>query len=189
MATDSHLTGLADEMAKLLVSGDYSDLTLRCSDGAELPVHRNVVCRRSTVLAAACSGRFTVNDFHEKPHFQLFLPSYFPFILESRSFTTWALHQPVSSWRSLFVLEERSLLEDVPDGLQEATTGVVGVTDFDSNTVRRMLAFFYTGEYEDGQVNGTGAGAALIGAAAYGTLLWLKADSRTSLLGRRYHFC
>jgi hypothetical protein len=69
MAMDSHLTGLADEMAKLLVSGDYSDLTLRCSDGAELPVHRNVVCRRSTVLAAACSGRFAVNDFQETSHF------------------------------------------------------------------------------------------------------------------------
>jgi hypothetical protein len=53
---DSQLTELADKMAKLLVSGGYSDLTLRCSDGAEQPVHRNVECRRSTVLAAACSG-------------------------------------------------------------------------------------------------------------------------------------
>jgi hypothetical protein len=86
------------------------------------------------------------------------------------------------------VLEERSLRDDVTtDGLQEATTGVVGVTDFDSNTVRRMLAFFYTGEYEDGQVDGTGAGAALIGAAAYDTV-WLKANSRSSLIGRQHHF-
>jgi hypothetical protein len=62
MAMDSHSTGLADKMAKLLMSGDNSDLTLRCSDGAELPVHRNVVCRHSTVLAAACSGRFALKD-------------------------------------------------------------------------------------------------------------------------------
>jgi hypothetical protein len=71
---DSPATGLADDMAKLLVSADYSDLTLRCSNVAELPVHRNVVCRRSTVLAAACRGRFAVR-IHEQLSYRLFFPS------------------------------------------------------------------------------------------------------------------
>ncbi len=59
-------------------------------------------------------------------------------------------------------------------GVQEATSGVVNVADFDSNTVRRMLAYIYTGNYDDGSISGAGAGAAMIGATMYGKAI-LKA--------------
>jgi hypothetical protein len=34
--------------------------------------------------------------------------------------------------------------------MQQATTSVVGVTNFDSNTGSRMLTYLYTGDYENG---------------------------------------
>ncbi|KKY16160.1 putative btb poz domain protein [Diplodia seriata] len=39
----------------LLYSCLYSDLTIRCSDGRNIPAHKAVVCTQSTVLANACN--------------------------------------------------------------------------------------------------------------------------------------
>jgi DNA replication protein DnaC len=64
----------------------------------------------------------------------------------------------------------RHLLTSIYDvrGLQEAKTGTIDVADYDSNSVRRLLAYLYIGDYNDGPLNGFGSGAAIIGVAGYG---------------------
>jgi hypothetical protein len=66
MALDQHKSLIVDKTAELLISGNFADLTFRCSDGVELKAHRMVVCNRSPVIAAACSGPFEVRwrDFY-----------------------------------------------------------------------------------------------------------------------------
>ncbi len=54
--------------------------------------------------------------------------------------------------------------------------------DYDSYTVQRMLAYLYVGDYADGQLNGSGPGAAIIGAAAYGTILRFMAECCSSYI-------
>jgi hypothetical protein len=46
--------------------------------------------------------------------------------------------------------------------LQEAQSGVIEVRKFDSATVCRMLAYMYTGEYEDGKLYEAHTGAAIV---------------------------
>ena len=48
------------ELAKLMRSGDYSDMTLVC-EGHEFKAHRAVVCSQSRVIGAAMEGRFEVD--------------------------------------------------------------------------------------------------------------------------------
>ncbi len=61
MALDHHKEIIVEKVAELLESGYHADLTIRSSDGAELKAHRVIVCRRSSVIAAACDGRFEVS--------------------------------------------------------------------------------------------------------------------------------
>jgi hypothetical protein len=48
------------DLALLLRSGDYSDMTLLC-DGREFKVHKLVMCSLSPVLAAAMKEPFEVS--------------------------------------------------------------------------------------------------------------------------------
>ncbi len=57
---DRHLSLLVDMMARMLESGERTDLIFRCSDGAELKAHRLVAGSRSAVISAACNGLFQV---------------------------------------------------------------------------------------------------------------------------------
>ncbi len=46
--------------------------------------------------------------------------------------------------------------------MQEAQSGIIEVRDFDSSTVARMLAYMYTGDYDDGKLDGLEAGSAIV---------------------------
>ena len=48
-----------------LRSGQYSDFTIRCSDGNSIPVHRAIVCPRSKVISAAINGVFKVRHCNQ----------------------------------------------------------------------------------------------------------------------------
>ncbi|KAI1751274.1 BTB/POZ protein [Xylaria castorea] len=57
---------MANFLANVLNSGDYSDLTLVC-EGQEFQVHKAIVCAQSPVLATALKGGFKeakTNTFH-----------------------------------------------------------------------------------------------------------------------------
>ncbi len=61
LGLDHHTRVIVQKVAELLRTGYCADLTIRCSDGAELRAHRVIVCRRSSVIAAACDGGFEVS--------------------------------------------------------------------------------------------------------------------------------
>lgn len=60
-----------------LVSGKYSDFSIRCADDTIIHAHRAVVCPRSRVLAAALDGDFQVCYYY---HLSLVV-SFVPFFI------------------------------------------------------------------------------------------------------------
>ena len=60
MRLDTMLT----HMHSCFRSGAYSDLTIRCGDGREFKVHKDIVCPQSQFFAKAVEeGRFKVSHF------------------------------------------------------------------------------------------------------------------------------
>jgi len=55
-----HEDGLLESNRKLLSTGDYSDLIIRCG-GRHWRLHRFILCKRSGIFAAACDGQFKVS--------------------------------------------------------------------------------------------------------------------------------
>lgn len=50
--------------SSLLVTGEHSDLVLRCNDGKEFKVHKAVVCAQSDFFRKACKpDKFKVGKF------------------------------------------------------------------------------------------------------------------------------
>ncbi|KAF4999389.1 hypothetical protein FGRMN_2530 [Fusarium graminum] len=56
-AMNVHITEHSRSLARLLETGDYSDLTIVCGDYRH-QVHKSVVCTRSHFFKAACDGKF-----------------------------------------------------------------------------------------------------------------------------------
>ena len=60
MATP-HEASLIAANLELLMTGKYSDITIKCGC-REWRSHRSIVCKRSTFFGAACDGSFVVRD-------------------------------------------------------------------------------------------------------------------------------
>ena len=56
-----HYARLMASNRKLLQTGKYSDLVIKC-EGREWNVHRFIVCERSKFFATACDGPFLVSE-------------------------------------------------------------------------------------------------------------------------------
>ncbi len=59
--TNPHHARLMASNAKLLQTGKYSDLTVRCG-AREWQLHRSIVCEGSKFFAVACDGPFLVGE-------------------------------------------------------------------------------------------------------------------------------
>ncbi len=46
--------------------------------------------------------------------------------------------------------------------LQETHTGLIKADEFDGDTMRRMLAYLYAGNYDDGPLDASDAAAAIL---------------------------